>query len=243
VAHGTPDWGLVGPKKTVYGLDDMAELAVRLGSPHLWDRRGDVFIQDSFEDGLGRWDRWSWPPNNEVCLAADHAGQGAYSVLLKPGTTAGANWAHLSQWHGTPATSKLGFEYRFNIPDNMLYWHWRLAWYTGAEVIYAHVCWRYATRDVRVYDNALGWVTFASSLSRVFSDQPTHIGKMVVDYTARRYVRFILNHASYDLSAYTPQIGADSSQQAIYVYLALYAEEGKTAEGYVDCIILTHNEP
>lgn len=29
--HGTPDWGLVGPKTTTYGVDDLGEHAVRMG--------------------------------------------------------------------------------------------------------------------------------------------------------------------------------------------------------------------
>ena len=46
--HGTPDWGLVGPKTTTYGMDDEGEAAVRLGSPHFFDRRGDVLLLTDF---------------------------------------------------------------------------------------------------------------------------------------------------------------------------------------------------
>ncbi|GAI90305.1 unnamed protein product, partial [marine sediment metagenome] len=81
--HGTPDWGLVGPKDTVYGLDDLGEHAVRLGTPHLWDRRGDVIWMSDFREGLGDVGTFVGPgAGGSVVLHTEYARQGAYCVQL-----------------------------------------------------------------------------------------------------------------------------------------------------------------
>ena len=55
MAHGHPDYGGAAPLATVYTLQDLAELAARLGSIDVFDRRGNVLLLDDFESGIKKW--------------------------------------------------------------------------------------------------------------------------------------------------------------------------------------------
>lgn len=54
--RGMPDWGEYSPQEVVSKLLDNAELAARLGSPVLFDRRGTVIFMDDFNCGVNHWD-------------------------------------------------------------------------------------------------------------------------------------------------------------------------------------------
>ncbi|GAH91125.1 unnamed protein product, partial [marine sediment metagenome] len=53
--HGGPDWGTVGPVSMVHTLEDAGELAARLGSIDIFDRRGNIIWVDSFGDACIKW--------------------------------------------------------------------------------------------------------------------------------------------------------------------------------------------
>jgi len=53
--RGMPDWGQYSPQELIDKSLDMAELAARLGSPCLYDRRGTVIFYDDFNTGDGKW--------------------------------------------------------------------------------------------------------------------------------------------------------------------------------------------
>ena len=72
MAHGAPDWFGTTPQGMVHRVADLAELAARLGSPDVFDRRGNVLFMDSFENGQNNWSHgalvgvsnyfnWRWP--------------------------------------------------------------------------------------------------------------------------------------------------------------------------------------
>jgi len=121
--HGTPDWGLVGPKQTIYGLDDLGEHAVRAGSPHLWDRRGDVYHQTNFSEGLEVWRRVIGAAGDTVILYTGVVRHGAFSVQLTPGSPA-VHQAGLINHFPIPRLSGIGLEYSFSTDDGHKYWYW-----------------------------------------------------------------------------------------------------------------------
>ena len=73
MTHGVQDFGASSGQNSTYGLTDLGELAVRLGSPVSFDRRGDVVMMETFEDGLDAWvtdGLWSWLGRRPVAGAA-----------------------------------------------------------------------------------------------------------------------------------------------------------------------------
>ncbi|GAH83946.1 unnamed protein product, partial [marine sediment metagenome] len=54
--RGQPDFGMYASASTIGSVSDLAELAVRLGSINIFDRRGKVIDFDDFEDVRKGWE-------------------------------------------------------------------------------------------------------------------------------------------------------------------------------------------
>ncbi|GAH57763.1 unnamed protein product, partial [marine sediment metagenome] len=127
--HGKPDWGMQ-VKSTVYTLDELSELAVRLGSEVFFDRRGDVLLIDNFENGrtMSFWEKDG--AGSEVVITADHARSGGYSTKLVGGSTDDL-YADISYRLTYPVVSKFGFETHFSIPTQFDRIEFTVWYYTG----------------------------------------------------------------------------------------------------------------
>ncbi len=241
--HGTPDWGLVGPKSTVYGLDDLGEHAVRGGSPHIWDRRGDVLLLDSFESGLSKPLTAVAGAGGRVVLFTGLASHGAFSVHLYTGPV-DEDRVYLWYMHSPPVTSRMGFEYSFLRGLGVRhFWYWILDWYDAAWRRYARVrldsqrlVWEY-------YDLNGVYQPFGALVGVVPEWQPWEVGKLVADFESGYYVRFIYNDTVYDLSPYPLRQVFAVVQPYVVAMIHFETQEADNAEGYIDAVIMTHNEP
>jgi len=240
--HGTPDWGLVGPKKTVFGLDDLGEHAVRLGSPHLWDRRGDVLLAESFDDGMSAVGTDVSGLGAAVQSWTGMSRQGAYSVKLVAGSD-GLQYAGLLIPLPYPVLSGVGLEFTFSIEPRTEFWRWRMWWDDGARRNVANVRYDFVNSLLEYYGPDPGYHTFATGVATLSNGLLANVGKLVVDFTQRRYRRFIFNDTEYDLRAH----GVRSTLLVATTYLEATIHHigaaGFNAEGYVDNVILTQNEP
>jgi len=98
VAHGAPDWWGTEQTSTVHLVQDVGELAARLGSIVTFDRRGNVIWLTSFEDGLQGTSFGVDHVDSKGTLSTNRALGGAYSIRLDP---RGAADAYVN-WHPCP---------------------------------------------------------------------------------------------------------------------------------------------
>jgi len=245
--HGTPDWGLVGPKSTTYGLDDLGEHAVRLGSPHLWDRRGDVVFATDFRDGMDMLYGGVSGLNAAVSLWTGYSRQGAYSVRLLTGST--ANWmASINGMLPLPVSSRVGFETSFSVDAGTFAFDMELHWYTG---VWLHECTvRYQHPGNTLWClTSLGLVQFATHFEPLWaSPHPCHTMKVVADMQADAaglfwYVRFILDNVLYDLSTYQTQAALSGIDPHIFFMFEHMGTNAQNNPSYVDNVLVTQNEP
>lgn len=240
--RGKPDWGVDWTPRTVRGLEDLGEHAVRLGSPHMWDRRGDVILQDTFEYGLCMPDRALSGLGAAADLEECHSWWGANSARLIPGSNL-AQYAWLVYRHGLPANSRIGLEFTFTLAAETEFWYWYLGWRDGTVERFGEVRYDHQTDILEADERIGGFTEFASGLDLAVGERVWHTGKLVVDFNAYDYVRFILNEQEYNLT------GRDIGQTAIgvprelFVYVGHYGTAGNNPHGFVDNVILTQNEP
>jgi hypothetical protein len=242
MAHGTPDYGVTAGAVTTYQLQDLGELAVRLGSPITHDRRGDVLWWDDFECGLAKWETVASGVGAAAALSTVRARNGRNSCLLTGGSDAdrSVSITHRSPY---PALSRLGLEMSFHKPPTIESLRLGLNVFTGSRRYRFDVMWDEAAQELR-YRNAAGaFVAFAtgvvwSSLATLF-----HIWKLVVDPGTLRYRRFIANDATYDLSAVAVEDAAVVGSPQSNAVVELISRVGVNDFVYVDDVILTQNEP
>lgn len=242
MAHGAPDDSNVVKLGPIYRVDDLAELAVRLGSPSLWDRRGEIVVIDSFEHGLGRSGSLLSGTGAHIRLSCARALHAGYCVALKAGADA-SRYAGLAYIYGLPQTTKLGLEFSFTIDDDTEYWEWRIFWYTGSSYSLAAV--RYDAQDDTLYylDSDGDWTEFASSVTLRKYAEAWQIGKLVADYTDLEYVRFVLSNTVYSLADLSLQTVVSSTSPQLVCQALHYGTSGNNPVAYLDAVMVTQNEP
>ena len=242
MVHGTPDWGLVGPKTTTYGLDDLGEHAVRLGSPHLFDRRGDVLLMEDFRNGLGPFEIFVNGVPGYVTLDTGHTRQGAYSVKLYAGTLL-TREASIFVDLVYPTLAKLGLEFTFSLSVLTDRVEGSLLWDDGVTRYESEVAYDLPNTQLEVMDSVLGWTPFATDIDLETLEQPSNTLKFVVDVVTGQYDRCILNEMVYDLRPYTAFSGPPLTLPRLRAYVRHYAIAPGEATIYVDNVIVTQNEP
>jgi len=237
--HGGPDWSTEGPLSTVYSIQDMAELAVRLGSIVTFDRRGNVLWMDDFESGIEAWgprlpgaDYFSWVPNH-------HAG----GFCARMATRAVANdHNYMGVYVPYPVLSKMGFEFSFR-RDTNLKWIYLDVWFLSGTIFTdTEVKWTAATKTWSYLgaDNAEHDLSPTVNLEE---DLLFHTVKLVGDYVNGKYVRLIVDNVIYNMTDLEPYATGSPVGPYILIIIGIRTESDDVAAADIDNVIITQNEP
>jgi hypothetical protein len=241
MAHGLPDWGGRNPKSTTYGLQDMAELAVRLGSIVTFDRRGDVVFVEDFSNGLGRW-----------ALTGSGTGNTAYPVIYPVKTkgmginlhtgNAAFDASDIYREVSFPVAGKIGLEASFVVYPGIRVVSLWISIYTGISLYMYAFGYKHTTGQLTVYTPS-GYVYFATPgiINEAYANYQTI--KVVIDTVSPSYIRGLFNEHAYVLSDYTPKIIANAETKRCVVYIDAVAEIVGGKDVVVSDIIVTQNEP
>jgi len=249
--HGLPDWGLEGPKLTTYGLDDLGEHVVRLGSPHLWDRRGDAIWLTDFRDGIDgiQWYLDAGAPVNT--LFAGNSRQGAFCIFLEGGGEEGDGYVGIEKILPCPANSRIGLEFSHSICPS--------AAYVVCEIQIdnpdaSHVGrLRYDVANwLLEYEDATGnWVDTEIVPSASHSTKIEHTTKLVIDFgvldaagnRAPEYVRAVFNDTLYTFLPGVLLGPLAPAAKELTVRIWMENQDLVVADLYLDNVIVTQNEP
>lgn len=240
--HGKPDWGVDWSPRTIWGLEDLGEHAVRLGSPHLWDRQGDVIFLTEFTEGLGSVRGFlGGGAGGAICLHAGYNRQGAYCVKLTTDDDDldAAILKHLPY----PIFSRIGIEITFGFgtyTDYVQVWG-DLLDATGNWL--PEVRWDPNVGTLQCRTGLAAWYTMGTQQAYV-SDCCSNSLKMVFDASQGMYVRVVANDVPYVLT--NQPIYRDLLTVGITHFVARvghHADPGRNAVAYMDSFIVTQNEP
>lgn len=242
MAHGTADWWGSEPTSTVHQIQDVGELAVRLGSPVTFDRRGNVMFQTSFESGLtGMWTLVGGT-GADVQLSISTAWQGAYSVKVIKGSD-GALSAEIGKEVRPLVASKVGLEFSWVSQFNDQQPQAWLKYYDGTNLYTFRVRYDEATNVLQYLDSSSVWQNIATGIDLPASLWSFSTIKLVVDLDAKEYLRVILNETEHDISGITAPSAASGLAPSLK---CLAHNTGAGADNhyiYVDNFIITQNEP
>jgi len=240
--HGNWDYGSYTPKKTIAGLADMGELAVRLGSPDTFDRRGDVMLVDDFEDNINKWVIGASGVGGGVALSNDYARNGSRCAKITSGDAIG-DTTSITRNMPYPVISRIGFEISFTYHAHFNLWGWYVNLYDGVNSHTANIKYADATQLLTYYNSAGADITFATAVDLYAGTALFHTAKLVVDFTTDKYVRFILDDKEYDLSSYAIKVGASANQPLLSAVYAVATGTNENNICYADDAIITQNEP
>lgn len=248
---GLPDYS--APKPTgavpvgsIYTSTDIGELAARLGSPIIFERRGNVVFIESFEGNLRR--RWyvGKDPGVTVEQTAERARIGDFSLKIHTPVGAPAS-GFISTRIPYLTVGNIGIEFTL---ARGYYPHWatlNFTIYTGTHgMSFVVSCPYLGTNDLTI-DHDGGRAIIAEG--GIYTVGPAYTSyffrtiKVVIDCINRKFLRLILDGVYYDLSAYTLTNWADNTPP--YMEPQLYARASDDGENdvYFDSLIITRNEP
>lgn len=242
MAHGTPDWGHIGPKSTTYGLDDVAELAARLDSPVIFDRRGDVILLESWENGLSKCTFAGDGFGNLQELTMLSARHGGLSCMLTAGKDEGRS-SYLYHYTFPPVASRFGLEASFGVVAATDYILFDILLYDGAAYKRGMLSLNHTEGVLKYVDSDGDFQDFATSLNYMTIQQPWNTLKFVVDFIENEYVRCILNDQNWDLRGTACRQDSADDEPHLETAVEHHGVADNNPAICVDRIIVTQNEP
>lgn len=242
MAHGTPDWGVTAGGRTVYQMTDLAEHAVRLGSPVSYDRRGDVLWLDDFRSGLAKFVTVTQGEDSVVDLSTARARNGHFSARLVAGSD-GNRLARLQKRVPLPVLSVLGLEYSFSLASTIEFLRTYIVVLTGSQEQDFEFRWRDTDDDLQYRDANDAWQTFATGVALHQHATLFHSLKLVFDPFDIEYVRLHLGPTVYSLKGFTAQRYGSDAVPRLDFFIEMGGREGYNDTVYLDDLILTQNEP
>lgn len=239
--HGTPDWWGSAPKETTHALDDMGELAARLGSIVTYDRRGDVVFIEDFNGGMSAWDC-----GGEGVVSCDLMAKptvsGSLAIRLTPPVGDGLEcWARRVVPY--PVLSKIGVEAWFTANTNLKYFSVQLWFYTAGSIIEFEARYNHTNGKIEIEDPEGTWNDIGTPGTAVVAVPVFNVIKMVVDILSGDYVRVIYNDHEYDASAKSGVVAGGVGIKMLSVKVLSENSGDVVLTTDVDNIIVTQNEP
>jgi len=241
MARGAPDDSNIRIETGVHRLDDMAELAVRLGSPLSYHRFGNVLFMDGFEQGVNAWAKTKNGLGSDVVASVTRSYQGYICCKVTSGTGAMPN-AGISKYMPPIDECPMGIQCTFCLDAYAKYIDFRLTYGKAPSVYYFWVRYTHSSGTLSYYDESGVLTAFATP--GVLWDQAGnwHDAKLVIDAESKEYVRFYLDNVAYDMADLTPLTAAWTYGAFLGPLITLYGDGSLSTSLYLDNVIVTFNE-
>jgi len=240
--HGLPDWGLTGPKHVTYGLDDVGEAVARLGSPDVWDRRGDVMYQTDFRDGVAIGSLLAFGAGSAYALVNTRYMSGPYSVRFTTGAGAGA-FTGLAMFQLPREASAFGWELWFSTFPAPGLFDIRMQVRHAGRLYYGAIHYTPAAQLLEYQSAPLVYTVLDPAVGLLLNEDLFHVAKLVVDPLKPEYVRFLLDHHVYDLDGIPLVDGGATPDESVQILFYMHTNAILPAKVWLDRMIFTVNEP
>lgn len=238
----SPDYQKYLPNSTRFSLQDMGELAARLGSVARFDRRGEVLFYDTFNYGLSGYSDLSSGVGSSIGLSTNSTFMSPYSLLLTTG--AGVNATGYSRKIlGVIDIDRAGLEVCYDQVNANTSLTLRLAYYyLGIRhliVLELNV----ANNTVKILIDTGVLLTITTLNDKGVASSGHNFVKITWDISTQSYGLFILNGFQIDLSAHKffTDVTALPNEFLMDIYSTNVA--AGSAKYYLHHLILTSNEP
>ncbi len=239
--RGQPDFGQYSSETYVAGLSDMAELAVRLGSIVIFDRRGKVIDVDDFEGVVLKWTPVTIG-NGAVVFDSTYPKSGSQGLKLTSGD--GANQHGTIQKGFTPLFSqRLGLEFVFSSPSADTYFVLQISYFDGTLSHLAGIRFDFNAQKIAYQSTFFAYTDIIDTEAFYTSNFFYFPVKLVVDFATGYFVRLLFGGVEHDLSSYPIFSQADATNPNIKYTIAHRYRAAAGSDIYIDDVILTEDEP
>jgi hypothetical protein len=241
MARGAPDYSNVKVGEYSIRLDDMGEMAARLGSPMIYDRGGEVILIDTFQYGLTGWNSEATGTNAAVTLNNAYWQTGGYSAKLmggSDGTRRGSIYRNLALVN----MDSIALEARALIHEDVETVEVDIILYDGTTRYWADLAYTVATDELKVYDENGAMQTISGTVSPNTQSYTFNFIKLVLDWENKRYHKVLFNGFKYDISEYDLKSDADATAPRVQIMVRAISTATKNGFIQVDNVIVTRGE-
>ena len=225
-----------------FGTLDLGELAVRLKSIDIYDRRGNVVWWDDFEGTNLKWETNGTGTGWEVALNTASPFTGSQCVKLTTGDAVD-DVAIISYNLAKPPLERLGIEYTFSSEVWLKYYEVGATIWTGSKRYDGQIRYDNNNDKLQYLNSSNSYTDFATNVKIAEELAAYYTIKFVIDLSAEKYVRCTFIDKSYDLSSYSLYSSSSSVSPRLTTMFRITAGDIDGRVCYVDNFILTQNEP
>ncbi len=240
MARGQKDYGLYAVEDYLAGMSDMAELAVRLGSIVIFDRRGKVITLDNCESPIIKWSQ-NLSGNGVVFLDDTYSKSGTQCLQLS--ATASGDAVTLARGFPPLLSRRIGLEFSFSRPSPNNYLDFKTTHSDGVNFSVGKIRVDINAKKLYYLDSSNAFIEFAevgSFDSALYLYYPI---KLVVDFETNKYVRLLFAGTEYDLSSYGLYVYAAVASPYVSFIVTWQWRTGIAGSVYLDDFIFTQDEP
>lgn len=242
MSHGKPDWGVMAGREVIFGMDDLGELAARLGSVVTFDRRGNVVLIDDFEASVLHWSTGAAGAASAATLSTTIALRGNNSCKLL--CDSGAN-DYIQIFRGLSyfASYFVGLEFSFSADNANVKWRLRGEQFDGSLRHIPAIEFNGTAQTLAYYDSNYAPQAFAANIKISAVGMAFYTCKLVYNWYTKKYIRFIFGPQTYDLSGYAYYSVGDSTAPMVRPLIEQLSLGVAQRTIYIDDFIFTQEEP
>ena len=234
MARGLSDWTIGSPSEVIHVSQDTAELAARLGSLNVEDRKGNVLWYDDFSCGVAGVYDYNPDTYRYLYCSIDTINQNK-PCLVRYINYTGTYGSWLSKYFHLIKAISFGFETALRVHDNLKLIQFEFMRYSGTRRYQFGIRYDHSENGKLYVNNGGSWVglIIPGALSD-FRNQ-YHYFKICGDFSTGKYIRFILDDVVYNLSDRSYQSTSDTNKLGFCIQIRV---DSKNAG---ECIIpFTH---
>lgn len=242
LAYDMPDdWPWL-PGSARFPLADMGELAVRLGSPFTYDRRGEVLWMDVCDKGTSPFFADISSAGASFKTSVKYPLHGGYCLKLTSGSDEDHSM-YIARIMSYVSMLRCGLEVALFLDMDIEYFKIQILRYTGTQLFTATLRLNYITHTLQCYAGDLIWHYVGPLPAFIAFYGIDHHIKLVADFETGYHVRALLNENVYDLSSHA-LLTSVSNQAPLYeIIMELTGRNTFNDFAYLQHVIVTGNEP
>jgi len=245
IGHGGrdyPDYGVSAMPQANSIVVDMSEMAVRLGSPNYYDRKGTQLFSECFDYGLREWLVTAGGAGSSVDVYSHYTSFGPYSLLLTCGDGVGKTGT-IQRSLPYPYVSTVGFEFHVKhvvAGDRFIAY---LNLYDGDYLYEIGIKLDSVNKILSYINSAGGWTNITLANYFTGGTSQFHIIKVRVDIENAKWLELMLDTDDYVLTDVAMHKVAMVANKRLFLYFDTTDGGEGTASNALDNILITIDEP
>jgi len=237
-----PDYSKYLPNSIHYSLQDLSELAARIGSVDVYDRRGEVVVIDDITHGLSGWGKSGTGLNWAANIVVDPVYHSPFALQLIADAAPGS-LTQVFKYYDQVIAAKTGLEIGICFTVEFDYFQMYIVHDNLIRKQNAVLKIDNTNKQISVMDDSLTFKVIDAITPPVFAYGKFHDVKLVADFSSGYYMRLLYDEHQYDLSKYKLAVGGTPSDEHMETLFTLASNGSNAGFAYMGHMIVTSNEP